>query len=127
MIEARARDLVSQQFAQLKNWQANGFEPSPLQFLAHFEAIEPGPEKDYFLSKHKEVIEVGIRERDWRATRAEAARAEAFARPPAGSMASQYESLRREDAGLAKLFYEKHKTAIHAELHERQAHPASVS
>ena len=68
--EAWSRKPDSFQAAALS--AAARFDPSPLEYLEHFETIADGPEKRYFWGRHKDVIQIGFEERRWRQIRAEA-------------------------------------------------------
>ena len=98
-----------------------GLDVDPVATLNAFEKLSDGPWKRYVWRKNEEVLKAMLEEREWRKTKAEAQKTEAGTRAPAGSLASQYESLMRQDAVLGRKFFEVHRAEIETE-HDQWAH-----
>jgi hypothetical protein len=117
--------------AELQNLQAantaSPFWPLPLEILEAFKQLGDGAQKDYIRGKYIELLELGMKERQWRETKAQAAKIEASAKPPADSLAGQYEEYSRLDPELGRRFFEANKEAIRLEVEERRLSRAAVA
>jgi hypothetical protein len=115
---------LTQAVSEIENFQAgnsSGFPPSPRQYLEEFEGIENEVEKSYFFAQHKEIIETGIKARDWQRLKDRTMKFNPFLRkPPKGSLTSQYEALARTDAEAGQRFYRANEDGIKREVSEFQ-------
>jgi hypothetical protein len=121
----RQIERLAQAVSELENFQAgvaaSPFGPSPLEYLEHFEGIENEVEKRYFFAQHKEIIETGIKARDWQLLKDRTMKFNPFLRkPPKGSLTSQYEALASTDAEAGQRFYRANEDGIKREVSEFQ-------
>jgi hypothetical protein len=109
---------------------ASPLGPLPTEILAAYEQLGEGPQKRYLAKKFEDVLKIALEERSWREIERHAARAKAAARPPKGSLTSQYETLAQLDPIAGRRFFEVHKTEIKDEAQsaflERKSTPAQT-
>jgi len=115
----RQIEALSETFENLQLGNSSGFPPSPTEFLEEYESIENPVERQFFWDKHQETIKVGLEARNWEILKKRSLELNPPAKPPPGSLSSQYETLMSVDPVAGRRFFEVHKEEIHAEANQR--------